>query len=83
MARVNITVPDDLHRRAREAGLSVSQVAAHALAAELDRLDKIAGLDAYLAELDAELGPISAAERADARAWADRVVGPTSHQHSA
>lgn len=83
MARVNISMPDDLVRQARQAGLNISQLTQHAVAAELGRLRKIAELDAYLAELEAELGPTSDTERADARAWADRVLGPPSHRHSA
>jgi post-segregation antitoxin (ccd killing protein) len=74
MARVNITVPDDIARRARAAGLNVSRVASMALADELDRLAKIEALDAYLAELDAELGPPSKKDLAEAAAWADRVL---------
>ena len=74
MARVNITVPDEVASRARAAGLNVSRIATAALADELDRLDKTAALDAYLAELEAELGPPSEAELADAAAWTDRVL---------
>lgn len=74
MTRVNITIPDELLARARAAGLNVSRVAAAALAAELDRRAKLAELDTYLAELDAELGPVTAAEAAAARAWVDRVL---------
>lgn len=74
MARVNITVPDELLGQAKAAGLNVSRLAADALAEELDRRAKLAELDAYLAELDAELGPITAEEQAAARKWADRVL---------
>jgi hypothetical protein len=42
-----------------------------------------AELDAYLAELDAELGPISASEKAEARAWVDKVLGPGKGRRSA
>ncbi|WP_246063383.1 type II toxin-antitoxin system CcdA family antitoxin [Blastococcus colisei] len=69
MARVNITVPDELVEQAREAGLNVSRLASAALAEELDRQAKVAALDAYLLELDAELGPISAAEAEAAQTW--------------
>jgi post-segregation antitoxin (ccd killing protein) len=78
MARVNITVPDELLAQARAAGLSISRVTSAALAEELDRRTKIAELDAYLAELDTELGPVPAAEAAAARAWADRVLPAAS-----
>jgi hypothetical protein len=82
MARVNITVPNDLLDRARAAGLNVSRLAAAALAEELDRLAKIRELDVYLAELDAELGPVPQHELKAARQWADEVL-PTSHGGSA
>ena len=58
MARVNITVPDELLDQARAAGLNVSRLAAAALAEEIDRRVKIAELDAYLAALDVDLGPV-------------------------
>ncbi|MHB8463794.1 MAG: type II toxin-antitoxin system CcdA family antitoxin [Acidimicrobiales bacterium] len=83
MARVNITMPDDLHRQAKRAGLNVSQLAQRAVASELTRLAKIAELDAYLAELESELGPISDLERSEAAAWADRVLGPSPRRRSA
>ncbi|MDQ3631625.1 MAG: type II toxin-antitoxin system CcdA family antitoxin [Actinomycetota bacterium] len=73
MARVNITVPDDLLERSRAAGLNVSRVASDALAGELDRRAKIAALDRYLRELDVELGPVSGKELKAAAEWADRL----------
>jgi post-segregation antitoxin (ccd killing protein) len=76
MTRVNITVPDEVAAQARGAGLNVSRVATAALIAELDRRNKIEALDAYLAQLEAELGPIPAAEQAAAAAWADRILAP-------
>ena len=74
MARVNITVPDELLRQARAVGLNVSRLAAAALAEEIDRQAKITELDAYLAALDAELGPVSQRELQAAREWADAVL---------
>jgi hypothetical protein len=73
MARVNITVPDDLLDQARTAGLNVSRIAAAALSEALDRREKIAALDLYLAELDAELGPVPEAEQQEAAVWADAL----------
>jgi post-segregation antitoxin (ccd killing protein) len=80
MARVNITVPDDLLARARAAGLNVSAAAAAGLAQELNRLDKVAELDRYLAEVEAEQGPPTEEEIAEAQAWLDGafVVRPES-----
>ena len=73
MARVNITVPDEVVAAARAAGLNVSRVATAALTDELDRLAKIDALDAYLAELEAEFGPPTPEESADAALWAERL----------
>ena len=74
MRRVSITVPDDVIARAKAAGLNVSRVATAALVRELDRRSKIDALDAYLAESERELGPISVEEDAAAAAWVDGVV---------
>lgn len=82
MARVNITVPDDLLDRARAAGLNVSRMAASALSEELDRRAKIAALDSYLQELDAELGPICRDEQQAAQRWADTVLGDSGQAMS-
>lgn len=82
MARVSITIPDDLLRDARSAGLNVSRVSAAALAEELDRRAKIAELDAYLRELDARLGPTSEEDRAAAREWAARALPVPAHDEA-
>lgn len=83
MARVNITIPDDLYHQARGAGLNVSQLAQRAVSAELSRLAKIAELDAYLAELEADLGPTTEAERAEATVWADGLLGTKDDRRTA
>lgn len=82
MARVNITVPDEVVAQARAAGLNVSRVATAALVDELDRRAKVEALDAYLLQLERELGPISVDEHAEAAAWADRVLAPASRPSS-
>ncbi len=83
MTRVNISMPEELFGQARSAGLNISQVAQRAVGAELDRLAKISALDAYLAELDAELGPVSDAAQVEASDWADRVLGQKSPRNRA
>ncbi|MGH9186888.1 MAG: type II toxin-antitoxin system CcdA family antitoxin [Acidimicrobiales bacterium] len=80
MARVNITIPDELHELAKEAGLNISQLTRRGIVEELDRRAKIAALDTYLADLDAELGPVGESERAAAEAWAERVFGPRAER---
>ena len=76
MARVNISLPDQLLNHAKGAKLNISQLAAKAISDELNRLSKLAEFDAYLAELDAEFGPVDPQKMAEAEAWADRVLGP-------
>jgi post-segregation antitoxin (ccd killing protein) len=83
MARVNITMPDDLYQQARQARLNISRLAQRAVADELARLAKVAELDAYLSELEASLGPTTDAERADAKAWADQALGQRRSTRSA
>lgn len=75
MARVNITVPDDVLTRARDHGLNVSGLATAALRNELERLDKVAGFERMMAEIDAEMGPRDPQEIEDARRWAEDVYG--------
>ena len=72
--RVNITVPDDIAAAAKAASLNVSRVATAALVEELDRRRKIAALDEYLAQLEADLGPIPADEASEAAQWANELV---------
>ena len=83
MDRVNISIPEDLHKQAKEAGLNISKLARNAIEEELERLDKIAALDKYLAELDAQLGPISPEEEAQAQALIERIYGPREARRSA
>ena len=78
MARVNITVPDNIIAQAKAAGLNVSRLATAALVEELDRRGKVEAVDTYLAELERELGPIPAGERAAAETWVDELVTPQS-----
>ena len=80
---MNITIPDELLGQARAAGLNVSRVAAMALADELDRQAKIRELDAYLADLDAELGPVPQHEIRAAQEWADAVLSPAGPDQQA
>lgn len=69
MARRNISLPDDLDEQARRARLNVSALARQAVEAELDRRRRMARLDAWLDDLDAEHGPPSDRAMADARKW--------------
>lgn len=64
---------DNLLGQARAAGLNISQLASKAVAEELDRRAKIAEIDAYLADLEAGLGPVSEEDLAEARSWVARL----------
>lgn len=83
MARVNISLPDELHRRAKEAGLSISKLTRDAISQELERLARIAALDEYINELEAELGPPSVEEQERARVWIEQVYGPREDRRTA
>lgn len=72
MAKVSVSIPDDVVTAAKAAGLNISRLATLALSSELDRQAKVAELDAYLAQLDHELGPVSEAEAQEAADWAAR-----------
>lgn len=74
MRRVNISLPDELYRRAKEEGINISQLTQQALAEEVDRRDKIAGVDRYLAELEAEEGPLDPQKLAEAMAFVDSMI---------
>ena len=76
-------MPDDLYNAARASGLNISQLSQQAVQAELARRSKVAALDAYLEQLEDELGPVPDEERAAACRWADEVVGPAARQHPA
>ncbi|TAM87806.1 MAG: hypothetical protein EPN43_09065 [Jatrophihabitans sp.] len=77
MARVNITIPDEVLLAARSAGLNVSRLATAALAEELDRRAKIAELDRYLTEAAGGSAAVSAGDARAAREWADRALDGT------
>lgn len=83
MARMNISLPDQMAEAAKAAGLSVSQLARRAITEELAERDRLLALDRYLDQLDAELGPPTEAESAMAEEWGDRVFGPRGGQRSA
>ena len=53
---------------------ALSQVTGLAPAAELDRRAKLDELDAYLADLDNELGPVPQHELRAAQEWADAIL---------
>lgn len=73
MAKVSVSIPDEVVAAAKDAGLNISRLATGALRSELDRRAKIEALDRYLEALEAEHGPITDAEAAAASAWVDQI----------
>jgi hypothetical protein len=73
MPRIQVHLPDGLYRDVKRRGMSPSELLQAAVRAELERLEKVAELERYLAELGPELGKPSAADKAWARAVRDRV----------
>lgn len=74
MARVNVYLPDDLLADAKEAGLPVSELTQAAVRDELAKRGRLRALERFIRELADAQGPATAAEMAEAEAWAESVV---------
>lgn len=74
MPRMQVYLPDDLYELVKARGLPASELLQKAVRAELRRLDLLGETDRYVADLIAEVGPPSAAQRARARIVAGRIV---------
>ena len=74
MTRANVYLPDELHARARAAGLNVSELTQRAIERELQRSERLAAMDSFLDEQAGELGHATDAERREAEAWAQAVI---------
>ena len=73
MPRMQVYLPEHLHRAVKELGLPASELLQEAVQAELRRRQLNDEADAYLAELIAEVGEPSARDRARAAAIARRI----------
>lgn len=63
MPRMQVYLPDELHRRVKEQQLPVSEILQEAVRRELSRREKLAALDDYLEELAVEVDVPSAEDR--------------------
>ena len=70
---MQVYLPEAMYKRVKARGLPVSELLQTAVRAELRRQDLLAETDQYLADLVAEVGPPSAAQRARADAVARRL----------
>lgn len=73
MPRLQVYLPDDLHAEVKARRLPASELLQAAVRAEIERLDRLAALDAHLAGLEAEVAP-TAAHRERANVVARRVA---------
>jgi post-segregation antitoxin (ccd killing protein) len=73
MPRMQIYLPDDLYNQVKARRLHASELLQNAIRAELRRQDLMAAADDYLAELVAEVGEPSAAQRSRAAAVVRRL----------
>jgi hypothetical protein len=74
MPRMQVYLPDDLHRAVKEHGLAASELLQEAVRVELRRRELQAASDEYLSELLDEVGQPTPAETARAQAIARRLV---------
>ncbi|MDR1825785.1 MAG: hypothetical protein LBR27_10755 [Bifidobacteriaceae bacterium] len=73
MPRIQVYLPDELHRLLKEQGLPASELLQTAVAAELRRRELESRADQYVEELLAEVGQPSEEEMARADAIAARI----------
>jgi post-segregation antitoxin (ccd killing protein) len=75
MPRMQVYLPEELHRQVKQKGLAVSEILQEALREELTRREKLAAIDEYLQELAAEVGEPTAEDYARAESLAARIRG--------
>jgi post-segregation antitoxin (ccd killing protein) len=80
MARMQVYLPDSLFEQVKARGLPASELLQKAVRAELRRLDLLAETDRYVADLVAEVGPPTAAQRTRATAVAQRLARRPTRQ---
>lgn len=73
MARVNISLPDEVHSAAKALGINVSHAARDAILHIVANRARMAEWDRMIAE-EREANPPTVEQMADADAWADRVL---------
>jgi post-segregation antitoxin (ccd killing protein) len=74
MPRVNVYLPEALHRRAKKARLNLSEVCQAAIEVELQRRARLRALERFVEQLEDRFGPATAEEVADAERWVDGVM---------
>jgi post-segregation antitoxin (ccd killing protein) len=77
---MQVYLPDDLHQLVKAHGLPASELLQKAVRAELRRLELLTETDRYVADLVAEVGPPTAAQRTRATAVARRLAQRSTRQ---
>jgi post-segregation antitoxin (ccd killing protein) len=77
---MQVYLPDDLYELVKARGLPASELLQKAVRAELARLELLAETDRYIADLVAEVGPPTAAQRTRAAAGARRLARRPARQ---
>lgn len=80
MPRMQVYLPDDLYEQVKARGLPASELLQKAVRAELGRLELLAETDRYVADLVAEVGPPTEAQRSRAAAVARRLARRPARQ---
>ena len=82
MPRVQVYLPEDLHDELKRRGLPASELLQVALRAEVERLDALEETEAYLAELETEIGEPGARLQSQAAAIGRRIRSRALNQAS-
>ena len=82
MLRMYVYLPEAMYKKVKARSLTVSELLQKAVEAEMRRQDLLAEADRYLADLVAEVGMPSAAQRSRADATARRLARRSNHRPS-
>jgi post-segregation antitoxin (ccd killing protein) len=80
MPRMQVYLPDDLFALVKDEGLPASELLQAAIRAEVKRRALAKAADKYTAELVRKVGAPTDKEKADARAFAERLVRKSSRK---
>ena len=77
---MQVYLPDRLYAGVKEHSLPASEMLQTAVDRELRKIEARHNIDAYLADLEADIGPPGIAETAAAEAWAQEIAERLIHR---